>query len=73
MIMIYYTNTALSLYCDGFVKHTHIYVSMCVCVCVCVWLVGFYGMSTSVGYLMPNPFLCKSVLFKTIQYAVSSI
>ena len=21
------------------------------------WLVGFYGMSTVVGYLMPNPFL----------------
>ena len=24
-----------------------------------VWFVGFYGISTSVGYLMPNPFLCK--------------
>ena len=23
------------------------------------WLVGFYGISTFVGYLMPNPFLCK--------------
>ena len=23
------------------------------------WLFGFYGISTSVGYLMPNPFLCK--------------
>ena len=22
------------------------------------WLVGFYGISTFVGYLMPNPFLC---------------
>ena len=22
-----------------------------------VWLVGFYGISTFVGYLMPNPFL----------------
>ena len=21
--------------------------------------VGFYGISTIVGYLMPNPFLCK--------------
>ena len=24
-----------------------------------VWLFGFYGISTFVGYLMPNPFLCK--------------
>ena len=24
-----------------------------------VWLVGFYGISTFVGYLTPNPFLCK--------------
>ena len=23
------------------------------------WLVGFYGISTFVSYLMPNPFLCK--------------
>ena len=23
------------------------------------WLVGFYGVSTFVGYLTPNPFLCK--------------
>ena len=23
------------------------------------WLVGFYGISTFVGYLRPNPFLCK--------------
>ena len=23
------------------------------------WFVGFYGISTFVGYLMPNPFLCK--------------
>ena len=22
------------------------------------WLVGFHGISTFVGYLMPNPFLC---------------
>ena len=22
------------------------------------WLFGFYGISTFVGYLMPNPFLC---------------
>ena len=24
-----------------------------------VWFIGFYGISTFVGYLMPNPFLCK--------------
>ena len=24
-----------------------------------VWLFGFYGISTFVGYLTPNPFLCK--------------
>ena len=24
-----------------------------------VWFVGFYGLSTLVGYLTPNPFLCK--------------
>ena len=23
------------------------------------WLIGFYGISTFVGYLMPNPFLYK--------------
>ena len=32
-------------------------------------LVRFYGISTFVGYLMPNPFLYKqSVLFQTIQF-----
>ena len=24
-----------------------------------VWFVGFYGILTFVGYLTPNPFLCK--------------
>ena len=37
-----------------------------------VWLVGFYGISTFVGYLTPNPFLFKSVLFKTIQFSMST-
>ena len=37
-----------------------------------VWFVGFYGISTFVGYLMPNPFLCKSVLFQTIQFSIST-
>ena len=37
------------------------------------WLVGFYGISTFVGYLMPNPFLYKySVLFQTIQLSMST-
>ena len=32
---------------------------------------GFYGISTFVGYLTPNPFLCKwSVLFQTIQFSM---
>ena len=35
-------------------------------------LVGFNDISTSVGYLMPNPFLYKlSVLFQTIQFTMS--
>ena len=35
-------------------------------------LVGFYGMSTFVGYLILNSFLCKSsVLFQTIQFSMS--
>ena len=36
------------------------------------WLIGFYGISTFVGYLMSNPFLYKgSVLFQTIQFSIS--
>ena len=38
-----------------------------------VWFVGFYGISTPVGYLTPNPFLCKwSVLLKTIQFSIGT-
>ena len=40
------------------------------------WLVGwvFYGVSTFVGYLMPNSFLYKeSVLFQTIQFSVGTV
>ena len=37
-----------------------------------VWFVGFYGISTFVGYLTPNPFLCKSVLFRAIQFSIST-
>ena len=39
------------------------------------WLVGwgFYGISTFVGYLAPNPFLCKySALFETIQFSMTT-
>ena len=35
------------------------------------WLVGFYGISTFVGYLTPNPFLYK-FLFQTIQFSMNT-
>ena len=35
-------------------------------------LVWFYGISTIVGYLMPNPFLyISTVLFQTFQFSIS--
>ena len=35
------------------------------------WVFGFYGISTIVDYLMPNPFLYKlTVLFQTIQFSI---
>ena len=37
-----------------------------------VQLVWFYGISTFVGYLIPNPFLYKSVLFQTIPFSMST-
>ena len=38
-----------------------------------VSLLGFIGISTFVGYLTPNPFLCnESVLFQTIQFSMST-
>ena len=38
-----------------------------------VYLFGFYGISTFVGYLMSNPFLYKwTVLFQTIQLSIST-
>ena len=39
-----------------------------------VWfsLLGFMAYPPFVGYLTPNPFLCKSVLFKTIQFSIST-
>ena len=34
---------------------------------------GFYGISTIVGYLMPNQFLYKwTVLLQTIQFSIST-
>ena len=39
-------------------------------VCLFVWV---HGISTSVGYLIPNPFLYKwTVLFQTIQFSKST-
>ena len=44
--------------------HIYIYVG---------WLVGFYGISTFIVYLMQNPFLyTKSVLFQRIQFSMST-
>ena len=38
-----------------------------------VWLFGFHGLSSFVGYLMLNPFLYKkTVLFQTIQFNIST-
>ena len=37
------------------------------------WLIGFYGISTLVGFLTRNPFLYKkSVLFQTIHFSMST-
>ena len=37
------------------------------------WLVGFYGISTFLSYLTPNPFLCEwPLLFQTIQFSMSN-
>ena len=33
------------------------------------WLFGFYGISTFVGYLTPNLFLCKQFYFKQFSLA----
>ena len=36
-------------------------------------LFGFYGISTIVGHLMPNPFLyIKTVLFQTVQFSINT-
>ena len=37
------------------------------------WLVGFYSISTFVGYLTPKLFLCKyPVLFQAVQFSIST-
>ena len=37
-------------------------------------LLGFYGISTFVGYLMSNPFLYKwTALFQIIQFSISIV
>ena len=55
----------------------NIYFSFLIRVCLTYfgWLIWFvfYGISTFVGYLTPNQFLCKlSVLFKTIQFSINT-
>ena len=42
---------------------------------VCVWLfgllIGFYGIPTIAGYIMPNPFLfTRNALYQTIQLSI---
>ena len=62
----------------------HLDICVCVCVCVCVWfikgfwfgwvwfgLVGFYGVSTFVGYLMPNPVDAYISIFLCIYIDIS--
>ena len=48
--------------------YIYIYVYICICVYICLyiyiyvmvgWLVESYGISTFVGYLMPNPFFLQ--------------
>ena len=37
------------------------------------WLVVVYGISTFVGYLMPNPFsYIETVLFQTVQFSINT-
>ena len=49
---------------------------MYVCVCInlfgLVWFVEFYGISTFVGYLMPNPFLCFGLVWFVEFYGIST-
>ena len=37
------------------------------------WFIWFYGISTFVGYLSPNPFLNELLVqFQTIQFSIST-
>ena len=57
----------ITISCSPKLKPTSIIVSLI------SWLVRFYGISTFIVYLTPNPFLCKlSVLFQTIQFSMST-
>ena len=38
-------------------------------ICLFVYLFGVYGISTIVGYLMPNPFFTQ---FQTIHFSIST-
>ena len=46
------TMTTMLVYGRWDTLYIYIYISL-------VWFVGFYGISTFVGYLTPNPFLCN--------------
>ena len=62
-----YTNTVIS--------DTNGFISFCFqsLMWLVGWFVGFYAISTFVGYLTPNPFLYRySFLFKTIQFSIST-
>ena len=53
--------------------HTQMYTHALTQTLICTCLFGFYGISTFVGYLTPNPFLCKWIdLFQTIQFSIST-
>ena len=61
-------------------KGNTISVDFIICNAVCIherminpkFMVWFYGISTTIGYLMPNPFLyLLTVLFQTIQLSIS--
>ena len=51
--------------------YIYIYICVCVCVCVCVeWLVGFYSISTFLGYMQIEIF--QTVLIQLIQLSINA-
>ena len=42
--------------CAYIYPYIRVYISISIYIYV-IWLVGFYGISSRVGYLSPNPFL----------------